>query len=1004
MFLALFARADNTMEIDGIWYSLISNTKIAVVINNPNKYTGNVVIPSSVNYNGLEYSVTSIGNGAFSNCSGLTSITIPNSVTSIGYAAFYDCTNLTSITIPQSVVSIGATAFKGTAWYNKQPDGLIYAGKVVLKYKGTISSNAKITLDEGTLGIADNAFEGSSITSIIIPTSVINIGSEAFRSSRLVSITIPNSVIKLGHHAFYSCSQLASVTISNSLKEIESDSFAFCVKLSSVTIPKSVISIGYMAFWQCIELKTITIPNSVTSIDLRAFSGTAWEDNLPNGLVYVGKVAYKFKGSMPDNTTITLEEGTISIASGAFSSCSGLTSITIPNSVKHIGRQAFMGCRNLTSITIPNNVTTIGSETFSGCSCLTSILIGIGVSNIGQNAFYGNDLGSIKVENGNKVFDSRNDCNAIIETATNKLVLGCKKTVIPNSVTGIGESAFQNCFLLKSINIPNSVTTIGNYAFKDCFRLKSITIPNSITNIGAYAFGDCDQLKTVYSYITEPTKVQIQASSFSNIYLDFDLYVPKGTKHLYETIDGWNVFPNIFEIGVTKKSDVNEDGSVDVADISSVISFMSNRIGSKDRNDVNDDGTVDVADISSIITMMRDSSYDYLKEKGNQTVLVYVAGDNNLTSNGHNYLTTDLKEMMKGSRRLDENDNLILFIDEYGRNPYFLKLENGDTVRLESMPLEVKSSNAETLYEAMKYAQESFPADSYGLVLWGIADSWLIHNSPSSSTNKAPHKAFGLDNTEGRTWMDILDMARALERLPKLKFIFADCGNFLCVENVYELRKCADYIIGSAAEIPAEGAPYQTVVPAMFSQDSTFYKHVVRAYFAQTSNGYKVPLAAVKTSELDNLASTTAATLQSFANHIELDEDGCRYPDVSDLIFYYDHTQFDMQDFMLRFASEAQYKEWKRVFDKAVPYHTFTTVWMANHVYPSPYNEMEFADFTITEERLGAIGMYVPQTDADQARWNRFYQINLNKSMSQMNSEIKQMQWYHAAQLDKMGW
>lgn len=383
-----------------------------------------------------------------------------------------------------------------------------------------------------------------------------------------------------------------------------------------------------------------------------------------------------------------------------------------------------------------------------------------------------------------------------------------------------------------------------------------------------------------------------------------------------------------------------------------------------------------------------------------RSVLVYIAGDNSLTS----YLRADMRQIIQGTQNLDTNNKLILFVDNTRERPYFLQVEKGDTTRLKTFETELKSSDPETLYDAMKYVIDNFKAKSYGLVLWGHADGWLKRNATSPTTVKAPRKAYGVDNRDGQTYMNIPDMAKALGRLPKLNFIFADCCCFMCVENVYELRKCADYVIGSPAEIPAEGAPYQNVVPAMFSQDSTYYKQIVDAYFAQTSNGYKVPLTAVKTSELEDLASITAATLQSFANDIEPDEDGCRYPDVRELIFYFDHTQFDMQDFMLRFASEAQYKEWKRVFDKAVPYHTFTTVWMANHVYPSPYNQMEFADFTITKERLGALGMYVPQTDADQARWNRFYQINLNKSMSQMNSEIKGMQWYNAAQLAKMGW
>ncbi len=257
------------------------------------EYFGDVVIPSSVVYQGNTYSVTSIGNGAFYNCSGLTSVTIPNSVTSIGNYAFLNCTSLTSVTIPNSVTSIG------------------------------------------------------------------------------------------------------------------SEAFSYCRGLTSVTIPNSVTSIGCEAFDGCKGLTSVTIPNSVTSIG--------------------------------DN---------------AFCCCSGLTSVTIPNSVTSIGITAFGGCSGLTSVTIPNSVTSIGSYAFSDCSGLTSI----------------------KVESGNEKYDSRNNSNAIIETSSNTLIVGCKNTIIPNSVTSIGSYAFSGCSGLTSVTIPSNVTTIGNYAFSGCNNLKYICL------------------------------------------------------------------------------------------------------------------------------------------------------------------------------------------------------------------------------------------------------------------------------------------------------------------------------------------------------------------------------------------------------------------------------------------------------------------------------------------------------------------------------------------------
>ena len=391
-------------------------------------------------------------------------------------------------------------------------------------------------------------------------------------------------------------------------------------------------------------------------------------------------------------------------------------------------------------------------------------------------------------------------------------------------------------------------------------------------------------------------------------------------------------------------------------------------------------------------------------ELPDRTVLIYVAGDNNLTgsSGGTNYFTYDLRQIMEGTKNLSTNNNLIMFVDCYDSNPYFVKVERGDTTVLKTMDSEMNSGDPETLYTAMKYAADNFPAKSYGLVLWGHADGWITRGQ--TTVTRAPRRAYGVDNISGRKWMNIPDMARKLALLPKLKFIFADCCCFMCVEDVYELRNCADYIIGSAAEIPGEGAPYQTVVPALFSKSDSFYKEIVDAYYAQTSYGYKLPMAAVECSMLDSLAQATAVAMSTFAGDIEPYSDGCRYPNTNGLIFYFNHTQFDMQDFVKRYAAPDQYAEWKKVFDKTVPYHTFAEVWMANHILYKGQDQKAFSEFTPTEERMGGLGMFVPQQDSDAGSWTTMYLVNLGFTMSRLNSEIKKMQWYEAARLADMGW
>ena len=366
MLLPLLASAE-TVEINGIWYNLvnISKVKTAEVTRNPNldlysgSYWGDIVIPKTVTYEGLDYTVTSIGGHAFFVCHGLNSIVIPTSVTTIGYEAFWHCDHMKSITIEGSIPKFDSSAF-------------------------------------------DREIENLIIMDLIAWCNSTEANDFPYK------------------HIYYKDNEIKDLVIPNGVTRIPVDAFA-----------RSIMS-------------SLTIPNSVTSIE-----------------------------------------------AGAFALCSNLTSIAIPNSVTSIGSSAFAGCSGLTSITIPNSVTSIGISAFSGCSGLTSII----------------------VEEGNTIYDSRNNCNTIIETESNTLITGCKNTTIPNSVTSIGNGAFYNCSGLSSITIPNSVTSIGNGAFYNCSGLSSVTIPNSVTSIGNTAYYNCSGL----SSITIPNSVtSIEFSAFSN--------------------------------------------------------------------------------------------------------------------------------------------------------------------------------------------------------------------------------------------------------------------------------------------------------------------------------------------------------------------------------------------------------------------------------------------------------------------------------------------------------
>ena len=504
--------------VDGLKYTVVENyyndsTHCVYVGKGEIEPEGELVIPSTIDYNGVTYLVVEISADAFKDCKEITSVNIPNTITWISSSAFEGCSGLISVDIPGSTWYIGDFAFAKCSSLTSVfiPNTMKYIAMYAFFCCVNLTS---IEIPNSVKSIGFAAFEGCrSLTSIVIPNSVTSFGNCVFeRCSGLTSVVIGDSVKSIGSSTFSDCESLTSVVIGDSVKSIGDYAFHNCTSLISVTIPESVTSIGMWAFKNCSNLTSFSIPKFITSIEDDTFNGCSnlTSITIPDSVKTIGNDAFKNCTSLTKVEFASIESllemkygsmyaNPLNYAKHLYINGTEVSELIIPNSIKSINDYAFFGCESLTSVVIGDSVKSIGNHAFHKCTRLTSVTIPESVTSIGEKAFYYSGLKSVE---------------------------------IPNSVTEIGKEAFRNAknivysgnaegrpwgalnddglidgdFIYSDagetkltayigeggdVVIPETVTSIGTDAFYYCSNITTITIPITVGSIGAYAFYGC---------------------------------------------------------------------------------------------------------------------------------------------------------------------------------------------------------------------------------------------------------------------------------------------------------------------------------------------------------------------------------------------------------------------------------------------------------------------------------------------------------------------------------
>ena len=408
-----------------------------------------------------------------------------------------------------------------------------------------------------------------------------------------------------------------------------------------------------------------------------------------------------------------------------------------------------------------------------------------------------------------------------------------------------------------------------------------------------------------------------------------------------------------------------------------------------------------------LVSCHKDEAPDFTKQRATRAVMIYMAGENNLTksSSGTRYLQKDLQEMIEGSKLLTDHQRLFVFVDSLGTDsqqkgtPYIMEIHGGQVYSRYKYDSDFYSCDPDKFQEVIGWMTQHVEADGYGLVLWGHATGWIVDPDTIVSSRRAYGYDEGKDTgTKAVKWMNITQMAQALKALPKMDFIFADCCNMMCAEVGYELRNATEYLIGSPAEIPGNGAPYDLIVPQLFKNGSSLYRGIIDTYYDyyqqeyNTSGsysdlkGYSVPLSVIDTKYVEQLAVQTRDILSTFAPE---------YPasvDVNAIPYYINidsPLMYDMMGLVKKNAPSADYEVWERAYRQAVPYYRMSMKWMTS------YSNLEsaFKRFDQDAASYGCVSMFVPMEGGSYTYGSYKY-----------NTTSKNFAWTRVMEWNRFGW